>query len=84
MPRVKINSIKYKLVDLPVYIRTKMITANKTQADLARAIGITPASFTNRMQKGLFSYSDLVLILAEVGATDDEIIKLFRKDYFKK
>lgn len=80
MPRVRTKITDYKKNDLPKFIRSKMAWSGKTQNDLARLIGITPASFTNRMQKGLFSYTDLIEILNEVGATDEEIIHLMRKD----
>lgn len=83
MPRTRIKATAYKKNDLPKFIRHKLATEEKKQSDLADLLGISPAAFTNRMHKGLFSYTDLVEIFAEVGATDDEIIRLMRKDRYK-
>lgn len=83
MPRVRVKATEYKRADLPKFIKKKLIDSNKKQSDIAQLLGITPASLTNRMQKGLFSYSDLVEIFSMVGATDEEIIALMRKENFK-
>lgn len=83
MPRVRINSTKYKTADLPKFIRSKLVDSNLEQKDLAVAIGITPQAFSNRMKKGLFSYSELVNILAEVKASDEEIVRLMKKEDYK-
>ncbi len=46
-----------------------------SQADLARALGITPATFSNRLNKSRFSSEELKTIAAALGA---EYVESFR------
>ena len=48
------------------------------QEDLSKLLGISQPAFSNRMKKGLFSYSDLLELLKELDATDEEILRLMK------
>lgn len=80
MPRVKINVIKYKQKDLAQYIRSKMAWSGKTQTQIAEVLGISQPALSKKMRSGTFGYVELLKIFSEVGATDEEIIHLMRKD----
>lgn len=78
MPRVSIKKKEYKVNDFSKYLKAKMYENNLHQKDLAKMIGISPPSFTNRMKKGLFYYSDMLTLLSELKATEEEIIQLMK------
>ena len=48
--------------------------------DLADLIGITGASFSNRMKIGKFTYSEMVKIFKFLEATDREILEVMKGD----
>ena len=56
----------------------KMYELNLTQADLAKIFGISQPAFSNRMKKGHFSYGDMLTLLKELHATDEEILRLMK------
>lgn len=78
MPRVTIKKKEYKVSDLSKYLVMKMYENQLHQKDLAKMIGISPPAFCGRMKKGLFSYEELITLIAELNATDDEILKLMK------
>ena len=57
MPRVAIKKQVYKINDLSVYIAGKMYERKLRQADLAELLNISQSAFSQRMKKGLFSYT---------------------------
>lgn len=83
MPRIRVNAIQYKQKDLAHYIRYKMAWSGKTQTQIAEVLGISQPALSKKMRTGTFGYAELVKILAEVEATDEEIIRLMRKDIYK-
>lgn len=78
MPRVAIKKKQYKVSDLSKYLTMKMYEQQLYQKDLAGMIGISPSSFCERMKKGLFSYEELLILLKELKATDEEILWLMK------
>lgn len=46
--------------------------------DLANLLGITGASFSNRMKTGKFDYAEIVKIFEFLNATDREIIEIMK------
>lgn len=78
MPRVTINKKKYKVKDISTWIAGKMFEKKLRQEDLSKLLGISQPAFSNRMKKGLFSYSDLLELLKELDATDEEILRLMK------
>lgn len=78
MPRVSINKKKYKVSDLSKWIIGKMYELNMTQSDLSEMLGITQPAVSNRLKKGLFSYADMLILLKELQATDEEILRFMK------
>ncbi len=78
MPRVSINKKKYKVSDLSKWIVGKMYELNMTQSDLSEMLGITQPAVSNRLKKGLFSYADMLILLKELQATDEEILRFMK------
>ena len=78
MPRVTINKKKYKVKDISTWIAGKMFEKKLRQEDLSKLLGISQPAFSNRMKKGLFSYSDLLELLKELDATDEEFFLLIQ------
>ena len=78
MPRVTIKKKEYKVSDFSKWIVGKMYEQGLTQADLAKMIGITQPSFCNRLEKGLFSYSDMLILFKELKVSDSEILTLMK------
>lgn len=78
MPRISAKKKTYMVSDLSKWIAGKMYELNLTQADLARIFGISQPAFSNRMKKGLFNYGDMLTLLKELHATDEEILRLMK------
>ena len=78
MPRVTIKKKEYKVSDFSKWIVGKMYEKELTQADLAKMIGITQPAFSNRLKKGLFSYSDMLILFKELKVSDSEILTLMK------
>ena len=78
MPRCSLNRKKYKVSDLSKWLAGKMYELKLSQSDMAELIGISQPAFSNRMRKGIFSYSELLAILDKLKATDEEILKLMK------
>ena len=78
MPRVSIKKKEYKVSDLSKYLAMKMYENRLYQKDLARMIGISPPSFCRRMEKGLFTYEELLTLLNGLKATDEEILRIMK------
>lgn len=78
MPRVSIKKKEYKVSDFSKWIVGKMYEQKLTQKDMGELIGITQPAFQNRLKKGLFSYSEVLTLFKELGASDTEILNLMK------
>lgn len=78
MPRVQINKKKYMLQDLSDWITGKMRIQKKSQAYMGGLLGISQVAFGQRLKNSNFEYSQLLEILKELQATDEEILKFMR------
>ncbi|MGN0352430.1 MAG: hypothetical protein ACI4ES_12325 [Roseburia sp.] len=78
MPRVAIKKKDYKVSDFSKWLVAKMYEQKLTQADMGKLIGITQPAFCNRLEKGLFSYSDMLTLFKELKASDAEILTLMK------
>lgn len=78
MPRVAIKKKEYMVKDLCEWIAGRMRTMHLKQADMGEMIGISQPAFKNRLDKGLFSYAELVTILNKLNATDEEILRIMK------
>lgn len=78
MPRVAIKKKDYMISDLSQWIVGRMYTKKLRQQDMAELIGITQSAFCQRLKKGLFTYGEMLSILKQLDATDEEILRLMK------
>lgn len=78
MPRVRIKKKEYMVNDLTKWINRRREDLNLRQRDLAELLGISQPALSNRLEKGLFNYTDMIQILNVLNATDEEILKLMK------
>lgn len=78
MPRVRIKKKEYMVNDLVKWINRRRADLNLRQSDLAELLGISQPALSNRLEKGLFNYTDMIQILNVLNATDEEILKLMK------
>ena len=78
MPRVAIKKKDYMISDLSQWIVGRMYAKKLRQQDMAEMIGITQSAFCKRLQKGLFTYGELLSILQCLEATDEEILRMMK------
>ena len=78
MPRIAIKKKEYMVTDLSKWIVGKMYEMKLRQSDLAEMIGVSQPAFCPRLKKGMFSYEDLLTLLKNLNATDEEILKMMK------
>lgn len=78
MPRVAIKKKDYMISDLSQWIVGRMYTKKLRQQDMAELIGITQSAFCQRLKKGVFTYGEMLSILKQLDATDEEILRLMK------
>ena len=78
MPRITAKKKDYRVADLRKWIAGQMYLLGLKQSYLAEKIGITQPSFCQRLKKGLFTYEELLVLLDELHATDEEILKMMK------
>lgn len=83
MPRVAVNKRKYMITDLSRWIVGKMHEKSLNQTDIGKILGIDQRSVSRRLLdsksgKDVFSQGELILLFKELGATDEEILRLIK------
>lgn len=78
MPRITSRRKQYKEKDIGAWIAGKMREARLTQEYMADKLGISQQAYGQKLRRSQFSYADLLTILQEINASDEEIIKLMR------
>ena len=78
MSRVALKRREYKAGNFGEWLVEKMHTKKLTQTDMGKLLGITQPAFQNRLKKGLFSYSEMLIIFETMGASDTEILNLMK------
>lgn len=78
MPRVRIKKKEYMVNDLVKWINHRRADLNLRQRDLAELLGISQPALSNRLEKGLFDYTDMIKIFKVLNATDEEILKIMK------
>ena len=80
MPRVTLYADKYIDADAVAFIEGKTRERGLTDTDIAKVIGITQSSYSNRKRKGKLNltYLELVKIIHKLELTDEDISKLMR------
>ena len=78
MPRVRFYKKNYMVKDLKEFIIGRMRTLGLTQEPTGKEINISQSSFSQRLNKSLFSYGDLLTLFKKLNATDEEILRLMK------
>ena len=78
MPRVQLYKQKYMLQDLSNWIIGRMRIMKKSQAYMGGLLGISQVAFGQKVRDSNFKYSELLTVLKELQATDEEILKFMR------
>lgn len=78
MPRVRFYKKNYMVKDLKEFIIGRMRTLGLTQEQMGKEINISQSSFSQRLNKSLFSYGDLLTLFKKLNATDEEILRLMK------
>lgn len=84
MPRVAINRKKYMIKDFTGWVLQKARMSGLKQKDIAKILNIAPSSFSMRVTKcieesqNIFSYEEVIMLLKEFDATDEEILRLMK------
>lgn len=84
MPRVSINKKQYMIKDFTGWVLQKMKMNRLKQQDIGDILGISQSSFSKRVEKcieegkNIFSYEEVLMLLKEFKATDEEILRLMK------
>ncbi len=78
MPRIKARAKAYKMTDMEAFILRRTKELHVTQKDLAEKLGGTQASLNYRIKNGALKHSDVLTILKELQASDEDILKLMK------
>lgn len=78
MPRILSKKKDYMAKDIGPWIAGRMRMKRLTQQHMARCLGISQPAFGKKLATGHLTYTDMLTILHELDATDDEIIKIMK------
>ena len=78
MPRVQLYKQKYMVEDFSNWIIGRMRIMKKSQAYMGELLGISQAGFGQKVRQANFKYSEMLTVLKELQATDEEILKFMR------
>ncbi len=78
MPRVALYQDKYIDADAVAFIEGKTRERGLTDTDIAKEIGITQSSYSNRKRKGKLNlnYLELRKVFVKLQLTPEEVTKL--------
>lgn len=79
MPRVAMLWKDYRQKDLVEWIVGRLHSMGLHQKDMAPWLNITPAAVGVKIRKCQFSFKEMLIIFDELGATDEEILKIMKK-----
>lgn len=78
MPRVAIKKKEYKVNDLSKWIVGEMREKKLRQKDIAKILGISQPAVSYRIEKGLFTYRELLTLFEKFETTDKDILHLMK------
>ena len=78
MPRVKELRTNYMKTDARKMFKGKMGEKDVTQRDLAELVGLSPPAFCIRFKTFDFDFEQLAKMIAKLGFSDEEIVKLMK------
>lgn len=77
MPRVSINSEKYKTADVVRLIKAEMFVSNVTQKQMSELLNISQQSMSAKFKNGNFTLRELVRIFSYLKIDGEKIGKAF-------
>lgn len=78
MPKVILTREARKVNDFSNWIVGRMYEKKKSQENLASILGVTQPAFSIKLKKGNFKHSEMLKILNELDATDEEILSMMK------
>lgn len=78
MPRVNLKKRQYHITDFTKWLVGKMYENGLRQQDLAEMLGIKQPAMSIKLKEGNYTYSEVLVLINQLGATDEEIVKLMR------
>jgi len=79
MPKVlPLSVIERKKLEFTKWIRGKKAAEKIRQKDVGEAIGVSQQAIGYMMRTGNIKYEDLIVMLKELHATDDEILQIMK------
>lgn len=79
MPKVlPLSVIERKKLEFTKWIRGKKAAEKIRQKDVGEAIGVSQQAIGYMMRTGNIKYEDLIVMLKELHATDEEILQIMK------
>lgn len=78
MPRIKQNRLQYMKKDFYKNISGDMKVKRVRQQEIADELGMSQQSFSDKLKKGNFKYTELVFIFHKLEKSDNEILELMK------
>ena len=76
MPRVNGLRQKYRITDTSRLIKGYMVMADKSQQDMADALGISRQAYSKKLINCQFTLRDMQIIIPELNLSDKQIVGL--------
>ena len=76
MPRVTKLRQKYRISDTSRMIKGYMVMADKSQQDMADALGISRQAYSKKLINCQFTLRDMQIIIPELNLSDKQIVGL--------
>lgn len=76
MPRVTTLRQKYRISDTSRMIKGYMVMADKSQQDMADALGISRQAYSKKLINCQFTLRDMQIIIPELNLSDSQIVGL--------
>lgn len=76
MPRVTTLRQKYRISDTSRMIKGYMVMADKSQQDMADALGISRQAYSKKLTKCQFTLKDMQIIIPELNLSEKQIVGL--------
>ena len=76
MPRVTTLRQKYRISDTSRMIKGYMVMADKSQQDMADALGISRQAYSKKLINCQFTLRDMQIIIPELNLSEKQIVGL--------
>jgi len=78
MPKTYLSDADRALARFQRWYKSAKAGNDVTDAQIARKLDVTQQAVSYKMKKGSLTLTDLMLIFRELGATDEEILKIMK------